>query len=576
MKSPLTCLTVSLAVLTALACAPQQQGKIYSYRWTYMSTSLRQDSDVDDVRRIADTCAAHGLNGILLSAGMDHLDLQPQPYIGRLFQVRQIGRDTGVEIIPSVFSVGYGGAFLAHDKNLAAGLPVVDALYVVKGGKAQFAADPPVEVSNGSFEKTEDGRVAGFTSPPQFGQVISQDTQVAKEGQASLKFEKFGDYEAEAGKLAVTIKVHPQRLYRMSCWIRSEGLDESRPFSSGNIRLQATAPDGRPLEWMNINMPASGDWQQAVEAFNSCEYDQVEISVAGGRRQNGRFWVDCLQVEDIGMVNLLRRPGTPVTVKGEKNGTVYEEGKDFAALEDKDLNFRFNHDGPAIELLPGGRIRNGERLRVSFYHGTSVYDGQVTVCMSEPAVYDIMRNNVRMIQDIMHPTKYFLPLDEIRNGGACQACRERKMNMGQLLGDFITQTVNIIHEVNPDAEVFIWSDMLDPNHNARQDRAYYYHVPGNYYGSWNYIPKDLIIACWYFEKRRESLDHFSALGYRTLGAAYYDADDLENPKGWLAALDSTSNAVGIMYTTWLDKYDLLDDFGDLVSKRTDLDKQDAQ
>ncbi|MFH1071376.1 MAG: hypothetical protein V1794_17290, partial [Candidatus Glassbacteria bacterium] len=511
----------------------------------------------------------HGLNGILLSAGMDQLDIQPQDYIRRLFQVRQIGRDTKVEIIPAVFSIGYGGAFLAHDRNLAAGQPVVDALFVVKGGKAQLAADPPVEILNGGFEKTENGRVAGFTSPPQFGQVISQDTQVAKEGKASLRFENFGSYEAGAGKLAVEISVHPQRLYRMSCWIRSEGLDESRPFGSGNIRLQATAPDGRPLEWININMPASGDWQQAVEAFNSLGYDRVVISVEAGRRQNGKFWVDGLKVEEAGLVNLLRRPGTPVTVKSEKTGTIYEEGKDYARLEDKELNFRFDHDGPAIELSPGSRIKNGERLRVSFYHGTHVYDGQVTACMSEPAVYDIMRTNVRMIQDIMHPTKYFLPLDEIRNGGACQACVSRKLSMGQMLGDFITQTVNIIHEVNPDAEVFIWSDMLDPNHNARADRAYYYLVPGNFSGSWNYIPKDLVIACWYFEKRRESLDHFSGLGYRTLGAAYYDADDLENPTGWLAALDATPNAVGIMYTTWLDKYDLLDDFGDLVSKRTD-------
>jgi len=70
---------------------------------------------------------------------------------------------------------------------------------------------------------------------------------------------------------------------------------------------------------------------------------------------------------------------------------------------------------------------------------------------------------------------------------------------------------------------------------------------------------------WYYEKRRESLDHFSGLGYRTIAGAYYDADDLENPKGWLAALDQTPLASGIMYTTWLDKYELLGAFGDLVS-----------
>jgi hypothetical protein len=61
--------------------------------------------------------------------------------------------------------------------------------------------------------------------------------------------------------------------------------------------------------------------------------------------------------------------------------------------------------------------------------------------------------------------------------------------------------------------------------------------------------------------------HFSKLGFKTLGAAYYDADDLTNPKGWLESLDRTPGAIGIMYTTWNNKYQLLPGFGDLVKKR---------
>ena len=37
--------------------------------------------------------------------------------------------------------------------------------------------------------------------------------------------------------------------------------------------------------------------------------------------------------------------------------------------------------------------------------------------------------------------------------------------------------------------------------------------------------------------------------------------------GWLEALDRTPGALGIMYTTWQDKYSLLGPFGDLVRKR---------
>ena len=265
------------------------------------------------------------------------------------------------------------------------------------------------------------------------------------------------------------------------------------------------------------------------------------------------------------MVNLLRRPGTPIEVRDDATGKVYEEGKDFAALEDTILDFRFDHDGPDIQLLPGGAIKPGAKLRVSFYHAIYNYNSQVTICMSEPEVYEIWKDNARRIQDIQHNDKYFFVMDEVRNGGACKACQDRHMTMGQIMGDAITQATNIVRWARPDCEVFIWSDMIDPGHNARDTRPYYYYVDENFSGSWNYIPKDLIIACWWYDHRVESLDFFSGKGYRTVGASYYDADDLENPKGWLEALSKTPGAEGIIYTTWLDKYDLLDEFGDLVS-----------
>jgi len=133
--------------------------------------------------------------------------------------------------------------------------------------------------------------------------------------------------------------------------------------------------------------------------------------------------------------------------------------------------------------------------------------------------------------------------------------------MAQILGDCITKQAKIIRNVNPDAEIFIWSDMLDPNHNAHDN---YYLVDGDFAESWNYVAKDLVIVCWYYRKRGESLKFFSSLSFRTLAGAYYDGDTLDNPKGWLEALEHTAKACGIMYTTWRNKYELLAPFGDLV------------
>ena len=136
--------------------------------------------------------------------------------------------------------------------------------------------------------------------------------------------------------------------------------------------------------------------------------------------------------------------------------------------------------------------------------------------------------------------------------------------MAQIMGDCLTRQYQMIRAANPKAEMYVWSDMFDPNHNAREK---YYLIDGSFDGTWNYIPKDIVMACWYYEKRDLSLGFFSKHGYKTLGAGYYDADDLENPKGWIESLDRTPGAVGIMYTTWTNKYELLPSFGDLVSKR---------
>ena len=71
--------------------------------------------------------------------------------------------------------------------------------------------------------------------------------------------------------------------------------------------------------------------------------------------------------------------------------------------------------------------------------------------------------------------------------------------------------------------------------------------------------------CWYHKIRDRSLGFFSEQGFRTFGAAYYDADDLANPREWLKSLSGTRGAQGIMYTSWRKKYKLLGAFGDLVS-----------
>jgi hypothetical protein len=569
MKRNLIVFLLALLVATFLSsCASVEER--FPYRWVRMSRSLNNDSHVDEIAEIARIASEHGLNGMMLSASFSQIDGQPPEYFTRLARVKEICDGYGIEIIPIFLSAGYGSG-LSYDKNLAAGLPVHEALFVADGKQAVLEPDHEVNVLNGGFEKGQQDELTGYSSPTTLREVVVRDQEVSKEGRSSLRFENFAEFPRESGRLEQVVSVRPNRAYVLSCWMKTEGMDPGRPFSLGHIRFEVLGvPDGRRLQYHDPEVPTETDWIKVSVGFNSWNYEDVKFSIGAWTGENGRFWIDDLQINEAGLVNVLRRPGTPIVVRGEKSETVYEEGRDFAQIEDPNLNHRFDHEGPAISLLPDSRIKNGERLRVSWHHSMTLYQRQVSVCMSEPKLYDLWRSQVQLVAEKLAPNKYFLSMDEIRAGGSCAACKAQGLSMGEILGNCANKQYQMIREANPQAEVFIWSDMFDPHHNGQQDEGeYYYLVDGRFNGAWNHIPKDMVIGVWGRQVRAKNLEHFSKLGFKTIAAAYYDTDDLEYVDAWLEALEATPGGLGIMYTTWLDKYDLLGDFGDMISQRFD-------
>ncbi len=69
---------------------------------------------------------------------------------------------------------------------------------------------------------------------------------------------------------------------------------------------------------------------------------------------------------------------------------------------------------------------------------------------------------------------------------------------------------------------------------------------------------------WGGEPREKSLRFFAERGFQTLVACYYDADDLNDVKGWLNLARQTRGVRGFMYTPWEKKYGLLPAFGELL------------
>ena len=314
----LKCVVLGVLLVTIAAPCPAKE---YPYRWVFVSSSLRSDKDVADIERIVQTASEHGLNGMVLSAGLDRLDRQSPAFLERLAKVKEFCQSHGVEIIPNIFSVGYGGSVLAYNRNLAAGILVKDAPFLVKSGEASLNPDRPVRVANGGFEQYEGNQFKGYRFHDRPGEVSFVDSTVAHGGKASLRFENFGRFEHGHARVMQEVEVQPQRCYRLSCWVKTDALEPRDAF-----RIQVLSPKGRDLAPYDPGVPSTADWRQVVMGFNSLDQSKVNIyaGVWGGKA--GRFWIDDLEVEEVGLLNVLRRPGTPVTVRSDRRALRRRQG----------------------------------------------------------------------------------------------------------------------------------------------------------------------------------------------------------------------------------------------------------
>ena len=516
--------------------------------------NLRRDQDVVDIRSVLETASKNGFNGAVLSAGLDSLCRKDSAYFRRLEEIRLASQHFGLELIPSVFSVGYGGGALQHNRNLAEGIPVVDAPFRVRGNEAHFVADSSIRIRNGGFEEFRENRFQSFNFHDQPGSVSFVDSETKHSGNSAIRFENFGQDEHGHARVMQEVKVRPNSCYRISIWVKSEALLPARAF-----RLQVLC-EGRNIAPRSFELSSTSDWREFTMLFNSLKFASVRIYAGLWQGKRGRLWLDDWRIEEVGPVTVLQRPGTPVTVKDASGTVTFVENNDYAPLEDSGVSlFQKPQAEATLNVIPGGRIRDGDILKVSWYHPMVINKSQVSLCMAEPELYAIWDHEAELLAKHLQPRRILLNMDEIRMGGTCGACQGK--NMAHLLGECITRQSEILRRYSRDAKIYIWSDMLDPNHNARSN---YYLVRGDYTGSWERVSKDLVIAVWGGSPREKSLRFFSTEGFETLVACYYDADDLRGVTGWIEIASGLSGVQGFMYTTWQRKYSFLPSFGALV------------
>ena len=510
-------------------------------RWIYCSQNLWVDKNIDELELLFQRAGQAGYTHVLLSdskfAKLGDMDAR---YFRNVERVKKIAAAAKLELVPALFSVGYSNDLLWHDPNLIEALPVRNALFVVKDGAARLVPETTTGFKGGDFS---DLKQWGWHDP----------TVVADHGAALIK-----EPNGQNARLSQKLKLTPFRQYHVSVRVKTQDF-------RGTPEIKLLAGE-QALNYDALGVKPTQDWKVHHAVFNSLTNISAQLYLGCWGSRSGSLWFDDATVEEVGLVNLVRRDGAPLTVKKE-DGSPLSEGQDFERVVDTRMgvkpwkgSYDIYHEPPLITT----KLTDGARLRVSYYHGVTVHEDQAMICPSEPRTVELLRDQARRMHAAWGAKGYMMSHDEIRVFNWCEACQKRGLDAGALLADNVHTCLKILREVNPGGRIYVWSDMFDPNHNAHQN---YYLVRGDLTGSWEGIDQDVIIVPWYFEKRAASLKFFADRGHHQVIAGYYDHQP-EQVAEWLSAAKPYAGVEGVMYTTWEHHYQDLEKFAEVVKKAT--------
>jgi len=486
--------------------------------WLYCPTNLLVDKNVTELAELWKRAAGAGYTKVLLAdsklAKLGDVDAR---YFKNLEKAKATAAELKLELVPAVFAIGYSNDLLWHDPNLAEGVPVKDALFVVKSGEARLVADPPVDFKE-KWDYKDDG--------------------VALDGGTAVVRDPKGN-----ARLTQKLQVSKFRCYHISVEIKSDNF-------GGEPEVKVLDAKGRSLQYQQLGVARTQDWKTHHVVVNSLENDVFH----GVFRDLGRGLGHALvaQVEDRGGRVAQRPPPARRAVRRRRQGRGERLRDDFRPprMGNQPWNGSYEvwHEPPPIKT----RLPDGTKLRVSWFHPVILGEEQVGACPAEPKTSELLRDEARRVREATGARGLMMEFDEIRVLGWDESCAKKKKAPGALLADSARECTKLLSG----AQAYVWSDMFDPFHNAHDD---YYLVHGDLKGSWEGLDKSVVVVNWNFGKRDESLAFFAQRGHKQVIAGYYDGD-VKQARDWLASAAKVKGVTGIMYTTWKHRYDDLEAF----------------
>src|SRR5687768_8926866 len=253
----LSALAFAIAWLPLSANAQQPE-----LRWVYLQQNLQVKENLPKIEAILRRAKAAGYNGVVLADyKLNVLDRVPEHYFEHARQFKSLCDELELEIVPAVCSFGYSSGILAHDPNLAEGLPVRDQPLVVRGGTA--GVEKPANLVPREFEVRKGDAFTGWGFQDEPGKGTFADVEIKHGGSASLRIENPPGTRGNR-RVSKPLKVRPWTQFHASAWIKTEEFE-----SAGETRMFAIGADGRVLSHSSLGVKRDQDWTQHHAVFGS-------------------------------------------------------------------------------------------------------------------------------------------------------------------------------------------------------------------------------------------------------------------------------------------------------------------
>lgn len=509
----------SICCLSALLISQIAFGQAkYPQQWNMIGADLSSDAGMNRLIAMLKQSKDCGCTHVMMDEGGWMRNADNPEYLTRVANVKAAAAEMKINIVPTVYAFAVATKYLRVDPDLSASLPVKDMPFVVTG---RTAVPDPAGVLD----------LSDLMAKPEAG------TTYAKH----FKVSPFMYYKVT---LRTTLKPEDREAFRAST------MDNLRWLTRADQVSQQVGD-----EWVTTNI------------FNTLDGQDLRFRVT---LKDPKIFKS-VKVELAGPLLILRRQMTPLTVTSEDGQTAYEEGKDFKKLVDPTIaagstTYAWDHKPANIELTDNSRIKDGQKLKVSFFHAAKCFN-KANMTMEDPAVYPIMEQDVNNCVKVWNPTGFFMHFDEIRIGG----WETPSIPPGGIVADMCQRATAVIRKASPNATIYTWSDMFCPEQNAwatgEEGVKNFYLVHGNWAGSWDGLPKDVTVMNWVGGAK--GVKFFADRGNSQILCGYYDARDTAGMKrnitAWTKDSAGVNNILGFMYTQWGTGYNNMKEYFNLLN-----------